>query len=87
MSKELETMYVKECIKHNLFISSQPDFELAPNSTVKVVSDEGPFAKKRGILSKDSFNVLNNDGNVYELINRKTGAKVFKPRFEIKAQK
>jgi len=86
-NKELETLYVKECIKHNLFTSSQSDFELAPNATVKVVSDEGPFAKKRSILSKDSFKVINKDGNVYELTNTKTGHKVFKPRFEIKAQK
>ena len=81
---ELEKLFVKECVKYNFFISSQNDFELNKNDIVKIVSNEGKLGKRRAILDKDDYKVVDKVGNVYELKNVRTGEKIYKPRFEIK---
>jgi hypothetical protein len=81
---ELEKIYIKECIKYNFYISTQPDYELNKNDIVKVVSTVGKLGKKRTILDKDDYKIIKQSGNIYELKNVRTGAKIYKPRFEIK---
>ena len=81
---ELETIYIKECIKYNFYISTQPDYELNKNDIVKVVSTVGKLGKKRTILDKDDYKIIKQSGNIYELKNVRTGEKIYKPRFEIK---
>ena len=81
---ELEKLFVKECVKYNFFISSQNDFELNKNDIVKVVSEIDKLGKRRAILDKDDYYVVNKIGNVYELMNTRTNKTIYKPRFEIK---
>ena len=81
---ELEDKYIKECIKYNFYISTQPDYELNKNDIVKVVSTVNKLGKKRTILDKDDYKIIKQTGNIYELKNVRTGEKIYKPRFEIK---
>ena len=81
---ELEKIYIKECIKYNFYISTQPDYELNKNDIVKVVSTVGKLGKKRTILDKDDYKIIKQSGNIYELKNVRTGDIIYKPRFEIK---
>jgi hypothetical protein len=82
--KELEKMYVEECMKYNFYISSQPDYKLNKDDVVKVVSTVNKLGKKRTILDKDDYKVIKQEGNIYMLKNVRTGEKIYKPRFEIK---
>ena len=90
-NNKLETLYVKECIKYNLFVSSQNNYELDKNETVKVYNNMNkmstlPLAKskKRTTLLKDDYKVVDKVGNIYKLKNVSTNRVLFKPRFEIK---
>lgn len=80
----LETKYVEECMKHNFNVVSNPDYKLKQNDTVKITSEKSKLGKKRTIIDKDLYKINKQEGNIYELINTKTGTKVYKPRFEIK---
>ena len=83
-NNELETLYVKECIKYNLFITSQNNYKLNKNDNVKVVNINDKMKKKRTILNKDDYKVIDKVGNIYKLKNTTTNNVIFKPRFEIK---
>ena len=72
---ELEDKYIKECIKYNFYISTQPDYELNKNDIVKVVSTVNKLGKKRTILDKDDYKIIKQTGNIYELKNVRTGEK------------
>ena len=82
-SDELETKYVEECMKHNFYVISKPDFKLNQNDIVRITSEKNKLGKKRSILDKDLFKITNQKGNIYELSNIKTNDKVYRPRFEI----
>ena len=81
---KLEKLFVKECIKYNFFITSQNNFELNKNDNIKVINNVSKLEKKRTILDKDDYKIINKVCNIYELKNNRTGENIYKPRFEIK---
>ena len=62
-----------------------PPYSKSVNDVVKVESTVGKLGKKRTILDKDDYKIIKQIGNIYELKNVRTGEKIYKPRFEIKA--
>ncbi len=70
-------------MKHNFYVISKPDYKLNQNDIVRITSEKNKLGKKRTILDKDLFEITNQKGNIYELKNTKTTAKVYRPRFEI----
>ena len=77
-------LYLDNCIKYNLFITSQNNYKLNKNDNVKVVNINDKMKKKRTILNKDNYKVIDKVGNIYKLKNTTTNNVLFKPRFEIK---
>ena len=82
-TNNLENLFVKECIKYNFFIKSQPDYNIN-DEDVKVVNNHDKLTKKRAILSKDDYTITNQIGNIFELKNKRTNKKTYKPRYFIK---
>ena len=80
---DLETKYVKECIKYNFMIMSNPDYAIDNNNDIKIYNNGSKLEKKRSKLSKDNYTLIKNIGNIYELENERTKEKVYKPRYQI----
>lgn len=80
----LETLFVKECIKYNYCIKSKPDYKINNNEIVKVVNEDSKLQKKRTILNKDDYKITNQKGNIFEVKNIRTNETTFKPRYFIK---
>ena len=84
-NNNLETLFVKECIKYNYYIKQKPDFKLNNNEVVKVVNNNEKLKKKRTILNKDDFKIIKQRGNIFELQNvNNENIKTYKPRYQIK---
>ena len=81
---DLETKFVKECIKYNFVILSNPDYNLNNNNEIKIYNDNSKLQKRRTKLSKDNYKVVKNICNIYELENERTKQRIFKPRYQIK---
>lgn len=80
---DLETKYVKECIKYNFMIMSNPDYAIDNSNDIKIYNNGSKLEKKRSKLSKDNYKVIKNIGNIYELENERTKEKTYKPRYQI----
>jgi len=83
-NENLETLFVKECIKYNYLIKSKPDYKINNNEVVKVVNDNSKLQKKRTIINKDDYKIKNQIGNIFEVKNTRTNETTFKPRYFIK---
>ena len=81
--KELEKIFVEECLKYNFDIVSNPDYKLNENDIVRVTSEKNKLGKKRNILDRYDYKVIGQDGNIFKLRNTKTNVEIYKPRFEI----
>ena len=82
-SDELEKIFVEECMKYNYSIMTKPDYHIDKDDIVKITSEKDKLGKKRSILDKDYYKLVNKNGNIYELLGTTTNKKAFKPRFEI----
>ena len=80
---DLETKFVKECIKYNFVILSNPEYNLNNNNEIKIYNDNTKLQKRRTKLSKDNYKVVNKVGYIYELENERTKERIFKPRYQI----
>ena len=80
---DLETKFVKECIKYNYYIKLKPDYKINNDEEVKIYNDVSKLDKRRTNLSKDNYKVINKNGNIYKLQNADDEI-IFKPRFQIK---
>ena len=81
--EELEKIFVEECLKYNFSIVSNPDYKLNISDVVKVTSEKNKLGKKRTILNKDDYKVIEQQGNIFKLKNVRTNEITYKPRFEI----
>ena len=84
---DLETKYVKECIKYNFYIKSQPDYKINDNEVVKVYNDASKLEKKRTKLLKDDYKIESHRGNLFKLQNINNNNVIIKPRAQIKYTK
>ena len=81
---DLETKFVKECIKHNLAITSQDGYYLNKNDLVQVYNNSNKLEKKRTKILKDHYKIINKEGNIYKLQNLSNNKTIFKPRYQIR---
>ena len=82
--RNLEKIYVEECIKYNFGITSQPGFKLNVGDEVQISNVYNPLEKNRTILDKDKYKVKAIEGNLYKLSNTRTGKSIYRSRFQIK---
>jgi hypothetical protein len=82
--RNLEKIYVEECIKYNFAITSQPGFKLNVGDEVQISNVYNPLEKNRTILDKDKYKVKAIEGNLYKLSNTRTGKSIYRSRFQIK---
>ena len=81
----LETKFVKECIKYNLSITSNPDYNINKSDVVEIYNDTSKLEKRRTKISKDKYKVINKKGNIYHLQNINVNKdKKYKPRYQIR---
>ena len=83
-NNNLETLFVKECIKYNYYIKQKSDYEIDKNDVVKITSDNDKLKKKRTILDKDDYKVINYNGNIFKLQNTRTNENIFRPRYALR---
>ena len=84
-SFDLETKFVKECIKYNLSIVSKDDYNLNKDDIVEIYNDNSKLEKRRTKISKDKYKVINKKGNIFELQNINNNEdKIYKPRYQIR---
>ena len=83
----LEMMYISYCMRHNFIVSMKSNYELANGLIVRIVEYQNKFSKKRSILSKDNYVVVEKVGDHFKLENERTQEIVIRPRFEIKVVK
>ena len=81
---DLETKFVKECIKYNLSITSNPDYNINKSDVVEIYNDTSKLEKRRTKISKDKYKVINKKGNIYHLQNINNDKEIFKPRYQIR---
>ena len=81
---DLETKYVKECVKYNYYIKSKPDYKPNNENDIKIHVNQEALKKRRAKLSKDNYKIVNEVGNIFQLENMRTNEKIFKPRHQIK---
>ena len=68
----LERLYVIECLKYN-FIVEQKNKDLHIRQKCRIYEEGDKFTKKRSKLSKDLYQIIGTDGNIYQVQNLKTG--------------
>ena len=94
---DLETKFVKECIKYNLSITSKDDYNINTNDVVEIYNDTSKLEKRRTKISKDKYKVISKKGNIFELQNltkstdpkdsNNKNDKIYKPRYQIRSNK
>ena len=85
--ENLEMMFISYCMRYNFIISMKSNYELANGILVRIVEYQNKFSKKRNILSKDNYIVIEKLGDHFKLENERTQEIVLRPRFEIKIVK
>ena len=83
-NRDLEKIYVEECMMYNFAITTQPDFKLNKNQIVEITNTHDPLEKNRTILDKDKYKVDGIEGNLYKLTNTRTNESTYRSRFGIK---
>lgn len=83
-NKEYENIYIIECMKYNYNILSNIN-KFKIGDIVRITQDYNTFEKKRSILSKYLFKIIDIKGNIFILQNTKNNKDIrFKTMFEIK---
>ena len=83
-NKEYEDIYILECMKYNFnILSNSESFNIG--DIVRITEKYNTFEKKRALLSKYLFKIIDIKGNFYTLQNTKNNDDIrLKTRYEIK---
>ena len=82
---DLETKFVKECIKYNLSITSKDDYTINKNDTVEIYNNTSKLEKKRSKISKDKYKIIKKESNIFKLKNINNDKDIiYKPRYQIR---
>lgn len=68
----LERVYIIECLRYNYIIAFESD-DLYIRDKCRIYEESGKFDKKRSKLSKDIYQIVGCEGNIYQVQNIKTG--------------
>ena len=91
--KDLETLFVENCLRYNALIKSSDDYELAIGDKVRIYNKniDSTFptginkSNKRSVLSKEIYTVIGKNGNLFKIVDS-LGRVLFKPRRDLAKQ-